>query len=108
MKVEKIYSMLDYCEKIKKYLGVYSADSSNLTLYGDSIQKLKDLINNHEITEEVYFIGIVTDIVGDSTRVIRNDKDEIPFLDWIGGENESFTRHHFETTMKQVWEDLFQ
>ncbi len=97
----KFYTMQEYCEAIKEYIEIYEAKfNSNF----DAKNELKELINNSETDEKMYFLTIA-EFVGKLTREINNEGEKYPFLDWIGkGVEETFTKNNFDEMMIKVCE----
>ncbi len=99
----KFCKMTEYCEEIKKYFEAYNKNELDVRLYGDSKQELRKIMSDQENDDKMFFLYI-EELIGAKTRVLKAHYD-IPFFNWIGGE-ESFSKKHFIETMKLVWTDV--
>lgn len=96
------YKMQDYCEAIKNYIEIY--DSKKLKSDFDAKKELKDIINNSEKNEGMYFL-LICEFVGQLTRELNSNREEYEFLNWIGkGVEETFTKNNFDKMMIKVCE----
>lgn len=106
MEITKFYNMRDYCISIKEYLDTYNSNETIIGLYGDKVQELNEIVTDEKM-ESMKFIVCVTSIVGAVTRVLRGYNKNLPFLDWIGTNDESFSKDYFNETMKNIWPELY-
>jgi hypothetical protein len=106
METIKFYDMSNYCMRIRNYFELYSDNEKNISLYRNKTQELKELITNDDLESKMFIVAIM-DIVGGITRVLRGYINELPFLEWIGTNEESFSKEYFVETMKNIWPELF-
>ena len=99
-----IYTMEEYCEKIRQYLEIYDNNNQGLNSDFEAKIELKKLINTNQENEGIYFLEIC-EFVGKLTRIINNGTNQYDFINWIGkGEVETFTKNNFDQMMIKVCE----
>lgn len=100
-----VYTMLEYCQYVKQYIETYQTFEFDVLIYGNKKDELKRIIDDVKM-EESMFILVIFDLMGGVTRVLQGNAPGTPFIDWIGGNGESFTKDYFINTMQAVWPDL--